>query len=295
MTFCKHTQNRIVPIRYEKSIDNFFVSADDFSIFLIKKGSAVLNLNKKDCFLGDRTIICTNNLDKIDFIYQSELVVDVLHFAPTFINVNLSWDIIRKPDYRTLCEKHDYPKFLPFLKRSPIYNGILILDKNGYAKISDLMNLIDHQLSDQPDVKWSCRSRSFLFQTIDILNFYYHKYAGSYPQDDLVNDICQYINLNLASTLSLDLFRKLFSVNRTTLSERFKKTVGTTISEYIKEARISHIKHLLAFTELSLSEIGTQAGFHDQTYLSKVFLKAVGTTPLKYRSMVKETRLQNRK
>lgn len=122
-----------------------------------------------------------------------------------------------------------------------------------------------------------------MFQIMDILNLYHKKYVGDYLQDPLVWDLCRYINLNLSSDLSLEHLSRVFSINRTSLSERFKAVMKKTISEYIKERRINHIKHLLAFTELRLSEICEQAGIHDRTYLSKMFAKSEGVTPLKYR------------
>lgn len=293
MTVCVHEKNRIVPVQYERSDGNLFKSSDTLSLFLIRKGTILLNLNERQCFLGGKIVVCTNNLDRVKLIYQAEADVDVLHFAPSFINVNLSWNTIRSLNYEKLCKKYAYPDFRPFLDRSLIYNGILVLDEAGYDKISTQMNLLNEQLSEQPDAKWSCRSRGFLLQIMDVLNLYYEKYVGSYLHDSLAWEICQYINLNLDSKLSLELFSKLFSINRTSLSERFKAAVGMTVSEYIKEKRISHMKHLLAFTELSLLEIGEQVGFHDQSYLSKMFVKEVKITPLKYRIMMKAARRQN--
>ena len=295
MTVCKHKENRIVPIEYEKSDGNLFKSSDNFGLYLINSGSVVLELNDRECYLGGKIVFCTNNFDEIKLIYQSEAVIDILHFAPEFVNVNLNWNIIGCSEYTELCKKHEYPDFKLFLKRSSIYNGILLLDEDGYNKISEKMYWAEHQLSEQPDSEWSCRSRSFLFEIMDILSLYYEKYTGGYSHDPLVWEICQHINLNLASILSLDYLSNRFSVNRTTLSERFKAVVGKTISEYIKTKRINRIKHLLAFTELHLSEIGEQVGYSDPTYLSKTFLKNTGITPLKYRNKMKNARPQKSK
>jgi len=280
-------------IQHKKSDGRLFEPSENFNLFLINSGTAVLELNGKECFLGGRIVICTNKFDEIKLIHQSKVIADVLNFAPEFINVNLNWNIIRGYNYGELRKRHGYPDFKLFLKRFPIYNGILLLDENGYDTISKQISQIEYQLSEKPDGKWSCRSRGLLFQIMDILELYYEKYAGNYSQDSFVWDICQYINLNLASSLSLEHMSRYFLLNRTTLSKRFKAVKDSTISEYIKTKRMDRIKHLLAFTELHLSEIGEQVGYYDPTYLSKVFLKNEGITPLKYRNKMKNDRFPN--
>lgn len=295
MTVCKYKENRIVPIQYKKSDASLFSTAEYFNLFLINSGSVVFRLNGKECFLCGKVVVCTNNLDEIQLIYQSKTLVKALRFKPEFINVNLSWDVIKRADYKELCKKNNYPDFNLFLKRSSIYSGILQLDEDGSDKINDKMCLLEYQLSQQPDNKWSCRSRGILFEIMDILNLYYKKYISSDYYDSFVWDICQHINLNLASALSLEYLSNRFSVNRTTLSERFKTVIGLTLSEYIRSKRIDRIKYLLAFTELHLSEIGGQVGYSDPTYLSKVFMKSTGITPLKYRHEMQNTRLINQR
>lgn len=284
MAVCKQKENRAVPIQHKKSDGTLFEPSERFGLFFLNSGLIILELNGKECFLGGKVAICTNNLDKIRLIHQSEAEVDVLHFAPEFINVNLDCATIRSPKYEGPCKNHGRPGFQLFLKRSLIYNGILLLDEDSYEKIREKIRGIEYQLSEQSGFEWLCRSRSFLFEIMDILSLYMKKYISDCPQNSLVGEICQFINQNLALTLSLEFLCSHFSVNRTTLSERFQAATGTTISEYIKTKRMERMKYLLAFTELHLSEIGEQVGYSDPTYLSKVFLKNVGLSPSKYRN-----------
>ena len=197
--------------------------------------------------------------------------------------MNLSCEIINGEDYGNFYKQHEYLGFKLFLEHTEIFNSIIPIDEEGYNAIEEYIALIDRQLSEQSDEKWSCRSRGYLFQMIILLEFYCKKYSGVYPQGDFTWNICQYINLNLASDLSIEHISDYFSTNRTTLAESFKKTTGKTIPEYIKVKRIERIKHLLAFTELTTSEIGMQAGYNDQAYLSKLFQKTMKKTPIKYR------------
>lgn len=292
MAFCKHIENRVVKISHEKSDGLFLKPSEHFALYLLNGGSLAFELNGKSCFLSDNSVICVSSKDDIKLLHQSQADVDCITFAPEFINVNLSWDKINGTDYGNFCKQYEYPDFKLFLERTTIYNGILLVDEKGHSAFQEYVSLIDKQLSEQSDEKWSCRSRGYLFQMIVLLNFYYKKYSSNYRRGDFAWDVCQYINLHLASNLSIEHLSDHFSTNRTTLSEKFKKITGKTIPEYIKDKRIERIKHLLAFTELATSEIGIQSGYSDQTYLSKLFQKVMGTTPLKYRIDMRNSRPQ---
>lgn len=67
------------------------------------------------------------------------------------------------------------------------------------------------------------------------------------------------------------------------LSALFKKEVGISVSEYIQQTKIEEIKRLLAYSAISISELGSLFHFNDQSYLTKVFKKIVGVTPKQYR------------
>jgi transcriptional regulator GlxA family with amidase domain len=52
---------------------------------------------------------------------------------------------------------------------------------------------------------------------------------------------------------------------------------------------VSHARHLLLSSDLSMGEIARRTGFKDQSYFTKVFKSEVGSTPSGYR---KEKRKQ---
>lgn len=60
-----------------------------------------------------------------------------------------------------------------------------------------------------------------------------------------------------------------------------------TPNDEIQRVRIRRIKELLTGTELSLSEIAANIGFDHPEYLSTVFKKAVGITPIAFRRQQK--------
>ena len=63
----------------------------------------------------------------------------------------------------------------------------------------------------------------------------------------------------------------------------FKQATGETPHQYVVRCRIALAKHLLAETDLSLSAIGLQVGYADQSHFTALFRRHVGTTPRAYR------------
>lgn len=67
------------------------------------------------------------------------------------------------------------------------------------------------------------------------------------------------------------------------LCRQFKKETGLTVQQFIMEQKMIEAKIMLRHTDYTLLEIATNLGFQSQNYFQKVFLKYVGTTPMRYR------------
>ncbi|MGB7624507.1 MAG: helix-turn-helix transcriptional regulator, partial [Terriglobia bacterium] len=66
----------------------------------------------------------------------------------------------------------------------------------------------------------------------------------------------------------------------------FKQTTGQSFLAYVTHFRIAKAQTLLATTDLSISEIGQEVGFCDQSHFGLAFRKLLGTTPLAFRNQV---------
>ena len=95
--------------------------------------------------------------------------------------------------------------------------------------------------------------------------------------------VLSFIKEHHTETLTSEDICKHFSCSRSYLSHLFKKNCGMSIREYINTLRIEDAKTLLVCSRLNITEISIVLGFGDSNYFSKIFKKAVGMSPGRYR------------
>lgn len=110
------------------------------------------------------------------------------------------------------------------------------------------------------------------------------KCAASEGVNEGFRHLLDYINQHYTESLSLSTLATEYYLNFSYASSLFKKTTGQTFSEYLTELRMKRAKDLLADPAMSISEVGTQCGYEDSYYFSKVFKKRYGVTPSAYRA-----------
>jgi len=68
------------------------------------------------------------------------------------------------------------------------------------------------------------------------------------------------------------------------LNDVLKETTGFTVSYWIQQQIVLEAKRLLYYSQSSVKEIAHELGYDDHTYFSRLFKKAVGRTPLEFRT-----------
>lgn len=106
---------------------------------------------------------------------------------------------------------------------------------------------------------------------------------SSHAVDVLMLKMASYINENYQSDITLKALCEQFFLSKSTLCERFKRTMNCSIMEYLFRVRISKAREFLVTTEKSMEEISELCGFSSANYFGLVFKKATGLSPLHYR------------
>ncbi len=95
--------------------------------------------------------------------------------------------------------------------------------------------------------------------------------------------VIDYIESNIAQTLSLEILASLCGRGITTFTAEFKGTFGMTPGQFIIEKRLMLSQSLLRDTELPVGQIAMMSGFGSPSHLSSTFRAKVGCTPKRYR------------
>lgn len=100
---------------------------------------------------------------------------------------------------------------------------------------------------------------------------------------DIIYKAVDFIKRNFMEKITLEEVAKHVYLNPSYFSKIFKNEMKCTFVTYINTIRINASKSLLLDTSIPLTDVSSRVGFEDQSYFTKVFKKATGVTPGKYR------------
>ena len=99
----------------------------------------------------------------------------------------------------------------------------------------------------------------------------------------IVQKTVSVIDIDLSADLSPSRLAKIAGVSLPYLSTAFRREVGRTLGEYIRDKRMKYACHLLSESDLQVQTVAIHVGIEDAQYFSRMFKKYTGKTPLEYR------------
>ena len=103
-------------------------------------------------------------------------------------------------------------------------------------------------------------------------------YANNDPH---IAEVLRYIHENISQKITVNELVKLVPLSRRLLETRFKKSMGTSIYDYIIQVRIEKMMQLLCEGQ-SVSEAAAELGFSDIKNVSRTFRQLKGITPSEF-------------
>jgi AraC-like DNA-binding protein len=144
-------------------------------------------------------------------------------------------------------------------------------DKNLLPLFNELPTLTDDKIRAVCNVLRSCILSLYLADAVAV------------ERNELSSSIKEYINDNLSDKITVESLCSKFFINKKRLYSIFNREFGQTVKQYLLSARLTKAKHLLATTDLSVTEISEKVGFIDYNNFIQRFKKVIGASPLKYR------------
>lgn len=100
--------------------------------------------------------------------------------------------------------------------------------------------------------------------------------------EDVVALIMQYIDTHLNEELNVTVLAKMAYVSSDHLTRIFKKKTGKTVSDYIKQQRMTLAKQLLQDNRMTITAVADMVGYSNYSYFIEQFKKHTGMTPKAY-------------
>lgn len=123
-----------------------------------------------------------------------------------------------------------------------------------------------------------------------LLRYYVHNsyfYGINYKKQDLINKIIIYIQENY-KYVNLQILADEFHFSKEYISKYIKENTNKSFSEFVSEARLKHAVQLLSSTSCTIADISFQIGYENIENFIRLFKKAYGVTPTRYRKNINE-------
>ena len=260
----KHIHFMHVPVKFRYTE---FHLHDYFEIYFFISGNAKYFIEKKVYSLVNGDLLITNNNEIHKSVVVPGQIYDVISMQvdPALLKL-----ISSSGNNLTDC----------FINRPHGENNRIFLKDEQLKTVTDILNKIEYAYTSET-VGFEILLIAYLMELLIIIN---NSFNGNIQKGealtitDKLTPILEYIDFNLHSDLSLEALENKFDINRFYLSRLFKKTVGSTLHEYILFKRLSMAKRLLQNGK-NVTEACYLSGFNDYFHFIRIFKKYVGMPP----------------
>lgn len=103
------------------------------------------------------------------------------------------------------------------------------------------------------------------------------------PSDDKLYKAMNFIRTNTHRKISMTDIAAYVNYTPSYLSRKFKQHLGFNITDFILRTKLEEAKNLLAFSDISISDISNLLCFSSQSHFQRLFKDNFGITPQTYR------------
>jgi AraC-like DNA-binding protein len=294
------------PVRYqaEQAFAPDLGAGERLRLVLVEAGSGLLEVCGQQLDFIAPVLVCLNETERPRLERSAALNARAIYFHPGVINSSFTFETIRRRrmDEEEQVYWQDRASLRPFLVRGGGFDGVLPMGPVTVSRAIQLFDSARHQLVDQPDNYWVCRSRSFLLELLSLaeqlvmtpeLGGARMAEVGDTPSEPVpvrseparsdAECVILYLHAHYHEKITIQALTRAFHTNRTTLTEQFRRATSMPVMAYLATLRMRQASLLLRDTILPVSEIMQRVGYQDSTHFWRTFRKHVGVSPSEYR------------
>ncbi len=104
-----------------------------------------------------------------------------------------------------------------------------------------------------------------------------------------VDDVAEVLRDEFRHPPSLGALAARIGVHRMHLARVFRQRLGASVGEFVRQRRLDFVCRELVATDRPVATLALEAGFADQSHLTKIFNRSLGTTPGRYRAAARRS------
>ena len=277
-------------------LQNIDIKGKCFLLIILAVGKLEFKVENNRFCAAAPAFICFDETADPVLISKQKARYTCIYFHPEFLNVNMSFEMLRKKEYGDIASTHDLFLLKPFTDKA----YVIPIAEAQLEKITQAAEYMQEELRNQRDWYWSCRGRSYFMEIIIALERMYgligygvtHQKSDSTPiiKNAKLRDAVLYIENRFDESITLPDIAKAAGINHTTLTALMKEELGCTAIEYLMKYRITVAEKQLEFTSVPVKDIANMTGFKTVQHFSRVFKAHTGFTPAEFRKSAVQKR-----
>ena len=152
------------------------------------------------------------------------------------------------------------------------------MPSNESYGLSDLYILKMDKLSSVSEIK--ALYEEMMLDYAGRMKAYHEKQTDYSPK---IIKCMEFVENHMHDRITVQTLADELEMNVSWLSTVFAKEVGVSVSDYIRQKKLTAAKHLLSYNEYSCTDIAEYLGFASESHFSALFKKYEGLTPKEYR------------
>lgn len=287
----KYNEGKVAKIECVRNdrLQNIDIKDKCFLLIILTAGKLEFKVENERFCAAAPAFICFDETADPVLISKQKAQYTCIYFHPEFLNINMSFEMLRKKEYGDIASTHDLFLLKPFTDKA----YVVPIAEAQLEKITQAARDMQEELKNQRDWYWSCRGRSYFMEIIIALERMYgligygatHQKSDNMPiiKNAKLRDAVLYIESRFDESVTLPDIAKAAGMNHTTLTALMKEELGLTAIEYLMKYRITVAEKQLEFTSVPIKDIANMTGFKTVQHFSRVFKAQTGATPAEFR------------
>lgn len=187
-----------------------------------------------------------------------------------------------------MLELPDYSHIHDLLQKSRY--GVRFYDEGVYEELSEMLDELDRTehtariicLLRMLERLYHCRHIELLSDTA------YNSANGMPGVEEPVNKVYAYLYNHFKEQIALQDIAGYVKQNPSALCRYFKQRTDKSIFQCLAEIRIEHACKLLAYSEMTVSQVAYESGYNSLTHFSAQFKRHTQRKPSEYRAQIRQ-------